>query len=195
MCLLTDLKLLVNRLSAVETDWFDIGLQLGIKIDTLKSFETDKYNNRRRLTEVLSFWLKQNTDIAVSWESIVNALRSVDQNALASDLEDEFINNRQESQEVESEMEQDNDQAECEVEMDRNGKQERTECEAAIEHKHSDTDSIKPPSPKIRRKLSLRKETRRKLVKCFLKRRKQHSIVSKKQKCSARSSLDVTNGK
>ena len=84
-----NLKNLMNALSKVESKWFTIGIQLNIDHGRLESFE----NNSRgycgkSLAKVLNYWLKENTDVAVTWQSIVDVLESdsVCEMSLASEI-------------------------------------------------------------------------------------------------------------
>ena len=56
--------------------WFRIGVQLGIAETMLNQIEADHRNVDRCFSEVISFWLKGNTPIAVGWKSLVEVLES-----------------------------------------------------------------------------------------------------------------------
>lgn len=87
-----NLKNLLNILSPVESKWYEIGVQLGIHPSKLQTFELDYRNCGRKFSETLVFWLGGNTDISVTWESIVNALNSpsVNEKGLALKVRDTF---------------------------------------------------------------------------------------------------------
>ena len=56
--------------------WFRIGVQLGINETMLNQIEANHRNVDRCFSEVISFWLKGNTPITVSWKSLVEVLES-----------------------------------------------------------------------------------------------------------------------
>jgi hypothetical protein len=68
--------------------WFRIGIQLGLSESTLRQIRADYDTVDMRFSEVISFWLNGNTQVAVSWESLVEVLESpfVGEKGLASRL-------------------------------------------------------------------------------------------------------------
>ena len=56
--------------------WFPIGVQLGIDQAKLQEIETNYRTADRCLSEVINFWLKGNTPVAVRWKSLVEVLES-----------------------------------------------------------------------------------------------------------------------
>ena len=56
--------------------WFQIGVQLGISEANLHQIEADYRTVDRRFSEMISFWLSGNTQVAVTWKSLVEVLES-----------------------------------------------------------------------------------------------------------------------
>lgn len=87
------LKTLRNILGSkeLESKWHDIGLQLSIEPHVLERIELDHKDDGpgRLLTETLLFWLRENTDVPVSWQSLINILKSpsVKETNLASQIQ------------------------------------------------------------------------------------------------------------
>ena len=69
------LRIICDALGSVRTEWFKIGVQLGIPRSKLLEFQGDP----DPLSAVVDYWLRGNvteSDIPISWQSIVKALRS-----------------------------------------------------------------------------------------------------------------------
>ena len=68
--------------------WFLIGVQLGLSEAKLRQIEADYHSVGRCFSEVISFWLNGNTEVAVSWKLLVEVLESpfVDEKGLAKKL-------------------------------------------------------------------------------------------------------------
>ena len=83
-----DLRSITNELGSVIDKWFQIGVQLGLSETKLHQIESDYPTVGRCFSEVISFWLKENTEVAVSWKSLVEVLESpfVDEKGLAKKL-------------------------------------------------------------------------------------------------------------
>lgn len=62
-----------NLLWDAMPDWFDLGLELGIKETTLKVIERDNRVTKQCFTDMLSKWLKM-VDPHPSWEKLIEAL-------------------------------------------------------------------------------------------------------------------------
>ena len=71
-----DLRSITNELGSVMNKWFQIGVQLGINETNLHQIEADYCTVDRCFSEMISFWLKGNTEVAVTWKSIIDALES-----------------------------------------------------------------------------------------------------------------------
>ena len=83
-----DLRSVTNELGSVMNKWYQIGVQLGISEAKLGQIEADYHTVDRRFSEVISFWLKENTQVAVSWNSLIDILESpfVNEKGLANKL-------------------------------------------------------------------------------------------------------------
>ena len=68
--------------------WFQIGVQLGVSESKLRQIEADYHTLDRRFSEMISFWLNGNTQVPVSWTSLVQVLESrfVSEKGLANQL-------------------------------------------------------------------------------------------------------------
>ena len=55
-------------------DWYELGVQLKVPTSDLKKIERQNPTEARRLTEVLQYWLDNET---ASWEMIVEALERI----------------------------------------------------------------------------------------------------------------------
>ena len=68
--------------------WFQIGVQLGISESKLRQIESNHRTVERCFSEMISFWLNENTQVAVSWNSLVDILESpfVNEKGLANKL-------------------------------------------------------------------------------------------------------------
>ena len=77
-----------NELSSVKAKWHTIGVLLGIDPAKLEEIENNYQTADRRFSEVINFWLRGNTRVAMSWESLVEVLESpsVDEKGLAMRL-------------------------------------------------------------------------------------------------------------
>ena len=56
--------------------WHSIGVQLGVNPAQLEEIESNYRTANRRFSEVINFWLRRNTRVAVSWKSLVEILES-----------------------------------------------------------------------------------------------------------------------
>jgi hypothetical protein len=88
------LKDAVNELSSVKIKWQEIGIQLDIDVSELTSFQMS-HNVATPLillSEVLSYWIDEHTDVPVTWESLVTVLRSpsVNENVLAERIHSKY---------------------------------------------------------------------------------------------------------
>ena len=85
-----DLRNVTNELGSVMAKWFSIGVQLGIDPAKLQEIETNHRTADRCFSEVISFWLKGNTVVALGWKSLVETLESpfVNEKGLAGRLKE-----------------------------------------------------------------------------------------------------------
>jgi hypothetical protein len=83
-----DLRSITNELGSVIDKWFQIGVQLGVDESKLRQIETDYHTLDRRFSEMISFWLNGNTQVAVTWMSLVQVLESrfISEKGLAKQL-------------------------------------------------------------------------------------------------------------
>ena len=83
-----DLGLLLEELLDVHTQWFDLGLHLGVSVWKLENIDVQFSDARGLLQEVLKTWLT--TAVNPSWKTLTDALRSVGACQLADDLEAKY---------------------------------------------------------------------------------------------------------
>lgn len=87
------LRNLVNELIQVQTKWCEIGVQFGIEYHRLKAIKQESSGSEVHMfIEVIYRWLQGNTDVPLSWESVVKALKtpSVDEKGLADQLHKKY---------------------------------------------------------------------------------------------------------
>ena len=76
---------LAKRLKEVETNWMTFGIQLGLDMHTLKTFEDSQPKNLRdNFAEMLQYWLDNSTN--PTWQAIFEALECVGNRRLISQL-------------------------------------------------------------------------------------------------------------
>ena len=75
---LSDLNRVYNLLFQVKAKWRDIGLQLGVNVNSLDNIQSEvSYrDDGQRLMQMLSEWLRNVTEPRPSWPRLVDALRS-----------------------------------------------------------------------------------------------------------------------
>ena len=80
----------------MEFKWFRIGIQLGIKGSKLKTYEENYSSTYRCLMETTSYWLGGNTNVPVSWESVVTVLNdpSVDESGIAKQIQEKYCSEK-----------------------------------------------------------------------------------------------------
>jgi hypothetical protein len=69
-----DLKTVTNELGSVMAKYYSIGVQLGVPETKIEEIEMNHPTTDRRFSEVIKYWLRGNTSVAVSWESLVEVL-------------------------------------------------------------------------------------------------------------------------
>ena len=79
---------MINELGPMVCKWFHMGVQLGLSVSELHQIESDHHTADRRFSEVINFWLKGNTQVAVTWQSLIKALgsSSINEKGLAKRL-------------------------------------------------------------------------------------------------------------
>ena len=87
MSSLPELNEIIYILNPLADRYFDLGIQLGVKIKQLKSIEGKGYSQSRCLTETISLW-QDNSDIGeCSWSALTNAVERMEgHNKLAKEL-------------------------------------------------------------------------------------------------------------
>ena len=78
----------VKRFLKNMSDWFTLGLELGLLFHTLKKIDEEKHGDiERRKTEMLAAWLQQQDNVsqigAPSWSVLRQALGNIGENELA----------------------------------------------------------------------------------------------------------------
>lgn len=97
MCVGINIKLrdVLNELSSVRIKWLEIGIQLGIDMSELKCFQVSHTvpNPMHLLSDVLTYWMDEHTDVPVSWNSLVAVLKSpsVNEQILAESIHSKYI--------------------------------------------------------------------------------------------------------
>lgn len=72
--------------------WFVFGLKLGLKVSQLHKIELQYNTSTQFAREALLLWRSENME--ASWEPVANALKSVQLNSVALQLEHQFKENR-----------------------------------------------------------------------------------------------------
>ena len=55
-------------------EWYDLGIQLNVPVDQLRTIERENPTESRKMAIVLQYWLDNET---ASWEKVVNALERI----------------------------------------------------------------------------------------------------------------------
>ena len=80
------IKTLTHELKDVTADWFQLGVQLGVKPAKLRQIDQDCGGKTERCsTEMLNCWLQG--DLEASWGKVVEALQRMDRVVLAQQLQ------------------------------------------------------------------------------------------------------------
>jgi hypothetical protein len=88
-----DLKSVTNELGSVMAKYYPIGVQLGVPETKIEEIEMNYGTADRRFSEVIKFWLRENTSVAKSWESLVEVLESpfVNEKGLARKMREKIV--------------------------------------------------------------------------------------------------------
>jgi hypothetical protein len=75
------------------TKYYSIGVQLGVPETKIEEIEMNYGTADRRFSEVIKFWLRGNTPVAVSWKSLVEVLESpfVGEKELARKMREKIV--------------------------------------------------------------------------------------------------------
>ena len=86
------LKDAVNALHSASSKWHQIGVQLDVDTNVLRSIKQESQGDY--LTELLDFWMRNATDPPPSWRALIDALRAptVGETRLAGELEVTYCN-------------------------------------------------------------------------------------------------------
>ena len=72
------LRTIVDSISTLTAEWFNLGVALRLLPDTLWGIEYNHSKDARRcLTEVVIAWLQKKNNAQPSWQSLASALRSL----------------------------------------------------------------------------------------------------------------------
>ena len=93
------LRTLLNELAPVKHKWHKICIQLGISNSELSEFKKIRDDP---LIEGLDYWLNGNTDVPITWGSVVAVLESPDvrENLLAEKLRKKWTTSKESEQQV-----------------------------------------------------------------------------------------------
>ena len=77
--------------SALKTisDWYRLGLFLGLPKYDLNNIEKDYQDSKRRMLEMVDRWLRSTP--TASWEDVVNALQQMGENRVAENIRQKYI--------------------------------------------------------------------------------------------------------
>jgi len=85
-----DIKTLTHELKDVTADWFQLGVQLGVKPAKLQQIRQDCSGKTEQChTEMLNCWLQG--DLEASWGKVVEALQRRDHLVLAEKLQRTYM--------------------------------------------------------------------------------------------------------
>ena len=72
----TSLRTILNSISTLTADWFNLGVALGLSCDTLKTIESNYRDARRCQTEMVMAWLHMKDNTQPSWQALASAVSS-----------------------------------------------------------------------------------------------------------------------
>ena len=71
------LRTILESISTLTAEWFNLGVALGLSYDTLKTIESNYPRDARRCqTEMVIAWLQMKDNSQPSWQSLASALSS-----------------------------------------------------------------------------------------------------------------------
>ena len=71
------LRTILDSISTLTADWFDLGVALGLFPHTLREIESNCRGKARRcLTEMVTAWLQMKDNSQPSWQALASALSS-----------------------------------------------------------------------------------------------------------------------
>ena len=79
------------------TDWYQLGLYLGLYEPTLNAIEEDFSGSKKRLMKCISAWLKEEDNVketggGPSWLSLVSALETMGEDQIANNIKIKYCN-------------------------------------------------------------------------------------------------------
>ena len=85
-----DLHNVVNAVKGVVTEWFNLGLNLGLPDTTLRLIDSNHPRDAEScLRTMMSKWLR--VDIQASWEKLANALTAMGENVIAANIKSKSV--------------------------------------------------------------------------------------------------------
>ena len=95
-----DLAVVIKELTSNQfdyTDWYQLGLYLGLYEPTLNAIEEDCSGSKKRLMKCISAWLKEEDNVketggGPSWLSLVSALKTMGEDQIANDIKIKYCN-------------------------------------------------------------------------------------------------------
>ena len=80
----------------MNTRWFELGRRLGVKYGILLEIKTNQGASPGELMiHMVEAWFKSHTN--TSWMDIIEGLENIDENALAEQLKQKYLNKKQQS--------------------------------------------------------------------------------------------------
>ena len=70
------LRTILDSISTLTADWFNLGVALGLSYDTLKIIESNYRDACRCQTEMVMAWLQMKDNSQPSWQALASALSS-----------------------------------------------------------------------------------------------------------------------
>ena len=71
------------------TDWYQLGIHLGLQTYELIQIERDHHGNERRKQEMLNLWLRRKPD--AGWRDVVSALQQMEENRVAESICQNYV--------------------------------------------------------------------------------------------------------
>ena len=72
-------------LQVIQNKWYDIGILLGVPVDTIDSRKT----NEEKCREILRMWMEMGSpEYPVEWDSLIQVLQDVQMRVVAEELRD-----------------------------------------------------------------------------------------------------------
>lgn len=75
-------------LELISSKWWDVGIRLGLTIDTLENHRQKNEDNDKRLEYIFSQWIDSNghPEYPLTWEGLSELLRDIDKDSAAREL-------------------------------------------------------------------------------------------------------------